>query len=115
MRISSILMIAGTLALASCNGTRDDEARENAAASPSNDGSDGAPVNRSEEPKNVAAPQNHMEDPTISDEQQIQDDAEASGMTSKLADENGATSDPDSSVANNPTAISSPSNISEQK
>jgi len=115
MRISSMLMIAGTLILASCNGGRDDEGRENVAASPSNDENDGASVNRSEEPKNATAPQNRMEAPAVSDEQQIQDDAEASGMTSRLPDENETTTDIDPSEANGPSAASSHRNISEQR
>ncbi len=108
MRISLMLAVAGVLILAGCEGARDDgNARdENVTEMPQERLNEAAPLNRSEGPKNVAAPENRMEEPEFSDEQQIQDDAEASGMTSRLPEENGAAPSAEATVASDP-AVSS--------
>lgn len=104
MRISLVLAITGMFMLAGCEGARDEgNVRDENVTETSHERlNDAAPLNRSEEPKNVAAPENRMAEPEISDEQQIQDDAEASGMTSRLSDENGAVPPAEAAVASDP-------------
>lgn len=89
MRMTVMLAVAGTLVLAGCNGGRHDEnvSDENVIDNFEEAPIDVAPVNRAEPLLNTAAPENKVEAPRISEEQQIQDDAEASGMTSRLPDE----------------------------
>ncbi len=82
-----MLALAGTLVLAGCNGGRDDEnARDDNVMDELDERPvDTVPFNRVEE--EPSAPENKVQAPQISEEQQIQDDAEASGMTSRLPDE----------------------------
>lgn len=92
MRMTLPLAIAGTLLLAACNGGRDDDdvpvenVMNDVVEMPEETGPLAPPENLS----NVVVPENKVDAPTISEEQQIQDDAEASGMTSRLPDDDQA-------------------------
>jgi hypothetical protein len=83
------LALVVTLALAGCNGKPDDESinEANVTNVPEEVPSETVPFNASPVPSNAGAVENRASPPPISDEQQIQDDADATGMTSRLPDE----------------------------
>jgi len=92
MRLKWTLTLVVTLALAGCNGRRDDENANDANDAnvmnvPEEVPIDTAPLNASQIPSNAGAAATKASPPQISDEQQIQDDADATGMTSRLPDE----------------------------
>lgn len=91
MRMKWPLTLAVMIALAGCNGRRDDETINDANVMnvPEEEApSEPVPFNDSQIPSNTAAVENRISPPEISEEQQIQDDADATGMTSRLPDEN---------------------------
>jgi len=92
MRLKWTLALAITLTLAGCNGRRDDENAidtndANVMNVPEELPIETGPLNDSQTPPNADAAENKASPPQISDEQQIQDDADATGMTSRLPDE----------------------------
>ncbi|MGF7169279.1 PBP1b-binding outer membrane lipoprotein LpoB [Sphingobium xanthum] len=89
MTLKWTIALAATFVLAGCNGEPDKQ--------PVNDTnlSDEVPLNSippetMPTPANAAPVENKVAPPEFSDEQQIQDDAEATGMTSRLPDESAA-------------------------
>ena len=87
----SLTALAGLVLLAACDTKTPDEAQ------PGNEVTE-VPVTEPAKPAlneqretNVArAPANVMEPPAISEEQQMRDDADATGLTSRLPDDNAA-------------------------
>lgn len=91
MRITPLLAVAGLLVIAGCHSKSDDE------TIPANDIVNEVPEdvpvetpvdNQSRPESNAAdAATNKVAPPRISEEQQMQDDADATGMTSRLPEE----------------------------
>jgi hypothetical protein len=80
------LALAATLALAGCN-SEPDAPPPDAANLSDEVPLDSIPPETLPTPANAAPVENIAAPPEFSDEQQIQDDAEATGMTSRLPDE----------------------------
>jgi predicted small lipoprotein YifL len=98
MRITyPLAVLAGLLALAACGKKKPEEApvENDVVAAPENVPVAPPPMPEVPVETNAAkAPENRVAPPEISDEQQMQDDAAATGMTSKLPDDAGTTSTP---------------------
>jgi len=97
MRRTWTLALAATLMLAGCGREPDHENTDdtNVVNAIEEAPVDTAPFNDVQAPSNAAV-EPRASPPDISDEQQIQDDADAAGMTSRLPDESAPPSPPPS-------------------
>lgn len=93
MRIShSLAIMAGLLALSACGKKHEEPPVEDnmVVEEPENVTNEIPPLAQPPVEENSAQPvENRIAPPQISEEQQMQDDAEATGMTSRLPDEEG--------------------------
>ncbi|AJR24909.1 MULTISPECIES: hypothetical protein [Sphingobium] len=85
MRKFALIALAGTLALAAC-GKKEEEApaTNNLVEPPVENAIEEEPVAPAPEPGNNAAAPEPAPPPSISEQQQIEDDAAATGMTARL-------------------------------
>lgn len=87
----SLMALAGLVVLAGCHTNTSDEAasQNNVTKAPENESVEKPDTTQPPRATNVAeAAANQMEPPSISEEQQTLDDADATGLTSRLPDEN---------------------------
>lgn len=98
MKMKWTLALATTLLLAACNGGPDEETVNdtNVMNVPDEVPVDTIPANEVQLPSNAA--ENKVAPPEFSDQQQIQDDADATGMTSRLPEDAGTSSSSDSAA-----------------